>query len=200
MQLILASSSKSRIKQLEQLKLPFAIYPPEIDESRLKNESPEDMVIRLARLKAMKASNEFTKAVIIAGDQVHVVADQVHGKPLNFETALKQLLLAQGSKTEFLSGIAVLNNTSGKLIVRLVRTEVTFHKLDEYAIKKYLEIDKPYECAGSIRIEGLAPCLIESISTNDPTAITGMPLITCCEMLSAVGYNCLTHANSNYQA
>lgn len=198
MQLVLASSSESRKRQIEQLKLPFAVRSPDIDETQLANEPAEAMVVRLAREKALKVSQEFNNAIIIAGDQVHKVGTKIHGKPHNPETALAQLKMAQGITTEFLSGIAVYNTNTEKLIVRLVRTEVKFLKLTDAEIKKYIELDQPFDCAGSIRIEGLAPCLIESISTPDPTAITGMPLITCCEMLTEVGFNCLEYANSNY--
>ena len=194
MKLVLASSSKSRKKQLEQLRVPFICHSPEVDETALEHESADNLVLRLAKEKAYAVANNYREHVIIAGDQVHLVEGNIHGKPGDFETALEQLELAQGKKTEFLSGIAVHNTRTGSLFLRLVRTEVVFRSLTRAELTRYLELDQPYECAGSVRIEGLAPCLIESISAPDPTAITGMPLIICCEMLAASGFNCLDYA------
>ena len=197
MQLILASSSKSRAAQISQLQISFQTFAPDIDESAKVNESAAELVLRLAAEKAKKAAGIFSNSVIIAGDQVHLVGDNIHGKPHDFETAHKQLSLASGQKTQFYSGIAVLNTNTNKLVARSLITEVTFKNLTAAQINKYIEIDQPFECAGSIRIEGLAPCLISEIKTLDPTAITGMPLIVCCEMLAAVGFDCLKHADRN---
>ena len=197
MQLVLASSSKSRAAQISQLQINFQTYAPDIDESAKENESAEQLVLRLATEKAKKVASIFPNSVIIAGDQVHKVGNKIHGKPHDYETARNQLSLASGQKTQFLSGIAVLNTNTNKLVARLLVTEVTFKTLTAEEINKYLEIDQPFECAGSIRIEGLAPCLISEIKTPDPTAITGMPLIVCCEMLAAVGFDCLKHAHRN---
>lgn len=194
MQLVLASSSESRKKQLQQLNIPFECCSPGIDETQLEHESAQNLVLRLAKEKAYAVSEKFNAHVIIAGDQIHIVGREIHGKPGDFATALQQLNKAQGQVTEFLSGIAVLNTITGKLFLQLVTTKVTFKQLSESTIKKYLEIDQPYECAGGIRIEGLAPCLIESIEAPDPTAITGMPLVICCQMLSAAGFDCIEHA------
>lgn len=195
MSLVLASSSKSRKKQLAQLKVPFEVFAPEIDETQLPDESPTALVMRLAREKALAAKSKFPNHVIIAGDQVHVVDSDIHGKPHNADTAFEQLSKAQGQKTKFLSGISVLNTNTDIILTRIVCTEVNFKQLTAEQIKHYISIDKPFECAGSIRIEGIAPCLIQSIQTEDPTAITGMPLIICCNMLADIGFDILDKIN-----
>ena len=194
MQLILASSSKSRAKQISQLKLPFKQIAPEIDETQKVGESPNELVLRLASAKAAKIAETVTDSIVIAGDQIHLVDGNIHGKPKTAAIAEQQLRLASGKTTEFISGIAVYNTQTKQALVRLVTTEVTFRNLSITQIRNYIALDQPFECAGSIRIEGLAPCLIKNISAPDPTAITGMPLIVCCEMLAAVGFDCLEQA------
>ena len=69
-----------------------------------------------------------------------------------------------------------------------VPTEVTFRKLSDNILEAYLHAEKPYDCAGSAKSEGLGISLLESIKSDDPTALIGLPLIALTGLLRDAGF------------
>lgn len=186
--LILASSSQYRRKLLDRLQLPFECKSPNIDESPLANEDPQDMVKRLSEAKARALSSEFDNHLIIGSDQVAVLDGELPGtealtKPGCYEAAFKQLKSESGKRVRFLTGLAVLNSQTNDIEVDMVATEVEFRQLTDQEISTYLHQDEPYDCAGSFKSEGLGITLFEGIYGKDPTALVGLPLIRLGEML-----------------
>ena len=186
-QLVLASTSPFRRELLERLGLVFETAAPQTDETRLPNESPEQLVRRLAEAKARAVAGKFPGALIIGSDQVAVNGDKVLGKPGEHATAVQQLQAAAGRRVTFLTGLCLLDAASGEAQVDLVPFSVDFRPLTDVQIENYLRREQPYNCAGSFKSEGLGIALFERLEGDDPNALIGLPLIRLIDMLSHAG-------------
>ncbi|MGC9457168.1 MAG: Maf family protein [Halothiobacillaceae bacterium] len=185
-QLILASSSPYRRDLLARLGLPFDCIRPEVDETARPGESPEALVVRLARAKAAVVARACPGRLVIGSDQVAVLDGQILGKPGGHEQARRQLQAASGRTVRFLTGLCLLTD-QGPGECDLVPFDVRFRSLTDREIEAYLQRERPYDCAGSFKSEGLGVMLFESMTGEDPTALIGLPLIRLCAMLRAVG-------------
>jgi MAF protein len=188
MQLVLASSSPYRKQLLERLSVPFSSQSPDIDESALVNETPSDTVLRLAQEKAEALRQTFPEHLIIGSDQIAVHANTLINKPGDYGNACLQLQRFSGQSVHFLTALCVLNTLDKKLSSAVIPTEVQFRKLRDAEIAQYLSHEQPYDCAGSFKAEGLGIALFEKISSDDPTAIIGLPLIKLSQMLTEHSY------------
>lgn len=178
MNIILASSSAGRKKQLTSLGLEFSTVHPNIDETPQPNEKAEQLVLRLSQQKAAKVAEQCNDAIIIAGDQVCICQGKIAGKPYSAENAIKQLKNSSGKTLRFYSGVCVLNTQTNHCLTKMVPTDVTFKHLELEQIRSYVTKAQPIHCAGSFNVEGLGIALFEKIVSNDPTALIGLPLIT----------------------
>ncbi|KAA8690665.1 Maf-like protein [Pseudomonas caricapapayae] len=185
--LLLASSSSYRRELLTRLRLPFACKSPDIDESHRPGETAHDLVRRLAREKAEALADEYPRHLIIGSDQVAALDGQVLGKPHTFERALEQLTAASGTSVTFLTGLALLNSTTGECQVDCVPFTVHMRELDRTSIERYLHAEEPYDCAGSFKAEGLGVSLFRSTDGSDATSLIGLPLIRLVDMLIKEG-------------
>lgn len=185
--LLLASSSPYRRELLSRLLLPFDHQSPDIDESQNPGESPTALAQRLAQNKALALAAQHPKCLIIGSDQVAVCGAQIFGKPGNFNQAREQLRAASGNCLEFLTGLALLNTSTGRLQVDCIRFEVQFRTLSEAQIERYLQAETPYDCAGSFKSEGLGISLFRAMRGDDPTSLIGLPLIRLVDMLQSEG-------------
>ncbi len=193
--LILASSSPYRRELLARLKLGFQAESPEIDESAMLGEDPDQLVRRLSLEKARAVASHHTDALIIGSDQAAVIKgkrEQILGKPGNFNNAVKQLSSASGKQVVFLTGICLLNSETGSYQLDLVPFTVHFRKLSPQEIKGYITKEQPFNCAGSFRSEGLGIALFEKMEGEDPTALIGLPLIRLVKMLKSEGIDVLS--------
>ncbi|OTA16161.1 Maf-like protein [Xenorhabdus vietnamensis] len=190
--IVLSSTSVYRRLLLEKLGLPFICASPNIDESPLENESPKQLVTRLSHAKASALKWEYPKHLIIASDQVCILDSKITGKPHNFENALLQLRTASGKCVTFYTGITLLNSKTGIVDTRCELFRVYFRNLTDTEIIYYLNKEKPYNCAGSFKSEGLGITLFEKLDGKDPNTLIGLPLITLTEMLIRQGINPLT--------
>ena len=185
--LILASSSKYRKLQLQRFGIPFDCESPEIDETALNNESPRELVGRLAVKKAEAVSRQYPQAVVVGSDQIAVFDGQVIGKPGTHQAARKQLSSFSGQVVEFLTAISVLCRESDFSEQYTDCTRVCFRTLQDEEIERYLQQEKPYDCAGAFKAESLGIVLFERIISEDPTALIGLPLIRTAAMLRSAG-------------
>ena len=190
--LVLASTSPYRKTLLERLGLHFETAAPRTDETALANETPEALVTRLAEAKARAIAAEYPDALIIGSDQVAVLDDAILGKPGDHETATQQLRNASGREVKFLTGLCLLNTKTNQAQVKLVPFSVVFRSLSESQIQFYLEQEKPYDCAGSFKSEGLGISLFERLDGDDPNALIGLPLIELIRLLCAEGIDVLS--------
>lgn len=185
--LILASSSKYRKMLLQRFGIPFECHSPDIDESRNKNESPVNLAGRLADEKAAAIGKDHPTAIVIGSDQIAVFENEVLGKPGSYQPAMRQLSTFSGRTVEFLTAVSVQCQASGFKEVYIDTTRVCFRELESTEIERYLDIEKPFDCAGAFKAESLGITLFERISSEDPTALIGLPLIRTAAMLRRAG-------------
>lgn len=186
--LVLASTSIYRRELLERLQLPFETAAPNIDETRLANESAQAMVARLAQQKAEAIVAHYPNALIIGSDQCAVLGEQVLGKPHTHERAIEQLQASSGRTVEFLTGLCLYDSASKTFQLEVIPFQVEFRELSTVEIDNYLHREQPYNCAGSFKSEGLGISLFKRMRGDDPTALIGLPLIRLCTMLREQGY------------
>jgi len=191
MQLVLASTSPYRRTLLERLGLTFETAAPDTDETPLENETPTALVARLSETKARAIAPQFPDALIIGSDQVAVLDGQILGKPGSHQKARQQLQAASGRRVSFLTGLCLLNSKTGNCHVTTVPFSVVFRPLNKTQIEQYLLREKPYQCAGSFKSEGLGISLFEKMEGNDPNALIGLPLIELTTLLAAEGMDVL---------
>lgn len=185
--LILASGSAGRRQLLERLGLPFRVIVPGIDESRRPAEPPRALAERLSREKALAVASPLTAGLVIGSDQVADCGGGLLGKPGTRDRAIAQLELASGRTVTFWTGLALVNAGTGQMHSTVVRCDVHFRDLSAGEIRRYVDRDRPLDCAGSFRAEGLGSVLFRRLETDDPTSLVGLPLIALCDMLRAEG-------------
>lgn len=191
MKLILASTSPYRRALLERLGLPFTSLAPGVDETARICDSPAELAQRLALEKALTVADLHPGALVIGSDQVATSGGHFLGKPGNPENARQQLLGNSGQSVQFFTAVALVS--TGRQLERLhvESTTVRFRQLSERQVEVYLRRERPYDCAGSFKVEGLGIALFESVEGHDPTALEGLPLIALTRMLLEAGVDVL---------
>ena len=188
MNLILASTSPYRRHLLERLRLPFTCIDPAVEESMREGESPPDRACRLAAEKASAVAQSLeAEAIIIGADQVACLGTQILHKPGSLDSAERQLATASGQTVRFWTAVTVWLAPAQTHAQRLVPSEVKMRELSAAEIARYVALDQPQDCAGSFKWESLGITLFESMLTDDPTALEGLPLIALSELLRQAG-------------
>ncbi|MCD8504298.1 MAG: Maf family protein [Burkholderiaceae bacterium] len=181
---------------LARLNIPFSVCPPELDESALPGETPLALARRLALQKARAIARQEPDAVVIGADQVLDFNGIALGKPGNADNARRQLIMLSGQTVTFQSAIALVTPRATR--IRVSPSRATFRRLSDAQIEQYLQIDQPFDTAGSAKAESLGISLLESLQSDDPTAIIGLPLIELTRLLSLAGIDPLTpNRNAN---
>lgn len=184
--LILASASPYRRALLARLGLPFENRPADVDESPRDDETPSVLVRRLAAAKAHAAGAD-GPALLIGSDQVAELDGEVLGKPGGRDSAIEQLRRQAGKSVDFHAGVCLLDAADGSERVDVVTVRVRFRPLESAEIRRYVDAERPFDCAGSFKSEALGITLCEAIESNDPTALIGLPLIRLSQMLREAG-------------
>lgn len=187
-QILLASASRYRQGLLDRFLDDYDNVRPDIDESPQPDEDPEALAGRLARKKAETVSSTNKDALIIGADQLAVLEGTVLGKPGDHQKAVEQLLAATGKVMTFLTAVCVLDPVTRRRYEHIDKTTVRFRQFDRRLAETYLRHDEPYDCAGSFKIEGAGFVLFESVTTDDPTALIGLPMIWLAGTLKELGY------------
>jgi septum formation protein len=190
-QLVLASTSVYRRQLLERLRLPFAVIASQVDETALPHETPESLARRLALAKAQAVAAQHPECLVIGSDQVADLNGQALGKPETHARAVAQLQRMRGQTVIFQTAVAVVCLATGFAQTELAPVKVQFRDLSDDQIETYLLTEKPYDCAGSAKSEGLGIALLARIDNDDPTALVGLPLIRTCHLLEAAGLTVL---------
>lgn len=189
--LVLASTSVYRRELLARLGVLFEIARPEVDEAPLDGETPAATARRLAQAKARDVAARYPRALVIGADQVADLDGLAVSKPLSHANAVEQLTRASGRSVVFHTAVALVDAQSGRCRERLVDVTTKFRTLTPAAIERYLRRERPYDCAASVKAEALGIAIVESIRSDDPTALIGLPLITVVEFLRAEGVDVL---------
>ena len=186
--LILASTSRYRAALLDRFSLPYEVRNPTVDESEIPGEPPRVRAVRLAAAKANVVARQVPEAVVIGGDQVAAAHGAVLNKPGSAGNCREQLKLLSGSTAEFYTACTLRCLETGVKLSHVDTTAVKLRPLADAEIDRYIEREKPFDCAGGFKAEALGIVLFERIDTEDPTAIIGMPLIWLAGALRAVGF------------
>ena len=173
---------------LERLGIPFDILSPAVDESPLDGEQASELVRRLATDKARAAALQFPSSLVIGSDQLAVCNEEIVGKPGNAENAIRQLQTFCGQSVLFLTAVSVFCSETAFHYQHTVVTDVRFRELSNEEIRRYVALDNPIDCAGSFKSEAAGISLLQSMTSEDPTAIIGLPLITVSEALRQAGF------------
>lgn len=177
LRLVLASTSPYRRQLLERFGQRFTVAAPDVDESPLPGETPIDLVNRLARAKAEVVARRNPRSIVIGSDQIAVSGREIIGKPGNPERCIEQLKAVSGQRLTFHTAVHVIQSESGSNDSHLDITTVHFRKLSAEEISRYVARERPVNCAGGFKAEGLGITLFERIDSQDPTALIGLPLI-----------------------
>lgn len=188
---VLGSTSRYRRELLERLRIPFSVSAPHVNETPMPGESPRNLALRLALAKAQAVAALHPEAVVIGSDQVADLDGQPLGKPGEHARAVQQLGQMRGQTVIFQTALAVVCLATGFQAVDLAEVKVVFRDLSDAEIEAYLQAEKPYDCAGSAKSEGLGIALLESIDNDDPTAMVGLPLIRTARLLRQAGVKLL---------
>lgn len=185
--LILGSTSRYRRELLDRLRLPYTCVAPQVDETPQPGEAPAALALRLALAKAQAVAALHPEAVVIGSDQVADLHGEPIGKPGTHERAVLQLQRLSGQRVVFQTALAVVRADTGHAEAQLAGVAVQFRTLGLAEIEHYLRLDQPYDCAGSAKCETLGIALLDTIESDDPTALIGLPLIRTCQMLRRAG-------------
>ncbi len=186
-ELVLASTSRYRRELLERLGMPFSVEAPDIDEAPLSGEPAAGVARRLALGKALTIAGQRPLSIVIGSDQVADLNGRIIGKPGSHEAATRQLRAMQGQAVVFHTAVAVVCMATAFEAVEVVTVRAQFRTLSTTDIERYLRIERPYDCAGSAKVEGLGIVLMERVESDDPTALIGLPLIQTCKLLRLAG-------------
>ena len=192
--LILGSTSAYRRELLQRLRIPFDVVAPDVDETPQAGERPPELARRLALAKARAVAQRHPSALVIGSDQVADLGGEPIGKPGTHARAVEQLRRMRGRTVIFQTAVALVCIETGVEQLDLAPVRVRFRDLSDAEIETYLRAETPYDCAGSARSEGLGIVLLESIDSDDPTALVGLPLIRTTRMLRAAGLALLAPA------
>jgi septum formation protein len=186
--LILASTSRYRAALLERFGLRFELASPGVEETEVPAESPANRASRLSDLKANAVAAQYPEAVIIGGDQVAASGTAVLHKPGNAQRCRDQLQMLSGASAEFHTACTVRCRATGLTLSHVDSTRVSFRTLSDAEIARYVERERPFDCAGGFKAEALGITLFERMDSQDPTAIVGLPLIWLAGALRAAGF------------
>jgi len=152
--LVLASASPRRAELLRNAGIPFVVAPSDMPEVRQPNESPEQMVRRLAREKAVAVVKVYPGRIVLGADTDVVVDDNVLGKPRDADDAKAMLRLLSGRTHVVLTGVTLLGSAVDD--TRVESTAVTFANISDEEISAYVASGEPMDKAGAYAIQGMA--------------------------------------------
>ena len=185
--LVLGSSSAYRRELLGRLGLPFDVCSPDVDETPLAGETPLALAQRLAVAKAQAVAQRYPQHVVIGSDQVADLHGTPLGKPGTHPRAVEQLQRMRGQTVQFHTALAVVHHATGLCLQDTATVHVVFRHYSDEEVERYLQREKPYDCAGSAKSEGLGIAMLDRIDSDDPTALIGLPLIRTARMLRQAG-------------
>ena len=191
-ELILASTSTSRKALLERLRMPFRVVAPEVVEATVDGEPPGRMAARLAQAKAAAVSpghpDVQTKDFIVIGsDQVLEANGQKLGKPGSHDRAVEQLGAVSGRWVRFHTALTVTHPAAGYSRTVVETYDLRFRSLSRSLIDRYLHAERPYDCAGSLKVESLGIILLSAERGTDQTTVLGLPLMALIRLLREAG-------------
>jgi septum formation protein len=189
MKLILASASPRRAEILRDAGISFSVLSSAVDETPYPDETPQQMVQRLANAKAeLVAARAVGPAILVAADTVVVVDGQILGKPRSTDDARRMLHLFSGRTHSVITGVSVIRLPEMERRQFIESTLVTFVPLSRDEISHYLATEEPYDKAGAYAIQGYAGRYIPRIE-GCYFNVVGLPLAHLVNVLHELGWS-----------
>jgi len=176
MKLILASASERRAEILRDAGLSFVVLSSAVDETPYENESPHDLVERLASAKAeLAAARAIGPAIVIAADTVISLDGHILTKPRSSDDARHILEKLSGRTHSVVTGVALIRLPDSERRTFVESTLVHFSALSAEQITRYLATGEPHDKAGAYAIQGYAGRFIPRIE-GCYFNVVGLPL------------------------
>jgi septum formation protein len=188
-QLHLASSSPRRAEILQALGLNISVKGVAVDESPLHDESPLQMVLRLAQQKAAAAVVD-AGILVLGADTVVVLDEQVLGKPRDEADAVAMLLSLSGRRHQVLTGVAL--KSQQKIHLAHSVTDVQFREIGRDEAALYWQSGEPADKAGAYGIQGLGGQFVEAIE-GSYSGVVGLPVFETAALLKLAGIDLLAN-------
>ncbi|MGQ0528537.1 MAG: Maf family protein [Panacagrimonas sp.] len=187
--LVLASTSHYRADLLSRLRLPFEALAPDIDETPQPRETAQKVAPRLSLAKAQAVASQRPGHWVLGSDQAASCDGRLLGKPGTRTAACEQLSWMAGRYAAFVTGLALINTNTAKILRGMDVTVVRLRRLSTTEIERYVDLEPALDCAGSFKMEGLGISLFDEIQSRDPTGLIGLPLIETAKLLRKAGYD-----------
>jgi len=189
MQVYLASQSPRRRALLQQIGVRFRVLAADVNESPLPRETPEDYVLRIARIKAevawmRVAERRMQPHPVLAADTAVILGRQILGKPATDAAARAMLQALSGRSHRVLTSVAIAQENRLKLATS--ETRVKFRRLSDAEIAHYVASGEPHDKAGGYGIQGLAASFIARIE-GSYSGVMGLPLFETARLLKTFG-------------
>jgi septum formation protein len=188
--IVLASASPRRKELLEKIGLKIQVDISDFPEKMSQDLPPEGLVKFNSIGKAGMVASKYADAIIIAADTIGVLNNHLIGKPHNAEEAVKTLQNLSGKTHRVITGLTVIDTASGKMINRIIETQVKIKELTLQEIQRYVQSGEPLDKAGAYAIQGLGALIVEKI-TGDYYNVVGLPLNALSDSLKDLGVNLL---------
>ena len=183
-QIILASASPRRKELLDQIKVSYQVYPVDLDETPLPNETPLNYVLRIAAEKSAACLGQLKPQIpVLAADTAVILDNMILGKPKDQADALAMLKQLSGKTHQVYSAISLRGREHSQAVSI---TEVTFRRLTEREILDYWRSGEPVDKAGGYAIQGMGGAFVESIKGSF-SGVVGLPLFETAKLLSEQG-------------
>jgi septum formation protein len=173
--IILASGSPRRKELLARLGLTFSVVPAQIEENISTSQLPQELTQEIAFQKARYVSKRIKKGLIIGADTIVVLEDHLLGKPVNEEDAFNKLSLLNGKRHEVITGLCVIDATSGDVQMEAEITRVYFRKITDNEIRGYIASGECMDKAGAYAIQGRGAIFVDRIE-GCYYNVVGLPL------------------------
>jgi septum formation protein len=164
--------------------VPDQVVSPDIDETPQRDELPRPYAIRMARAKA--AAVVSPDHLVLAADTVVSAGRRILPKAENPEQVRACLALLSGRRHRVMTAI-VLTDPNGRVNERLAESIVTFNRLTDDQIERYVAIREGEGKAGGYAINGHAASFIRFLSGSH-SAVVGLPLFETAQVLRGHGW------------
>jgi septum formation protein len=186
-QIILASASPRRKELLRQLIGDnFLVYPSSYEEPHYPYLSPEKLLLKHSVQKARNVARHFDVGLVISADTSVIFNGEILGKPYSPEKAEEMLTKLSGQRFEVITGLTVLDLSSGKEISESETTFVWMAKISKEQISAYIRTGEPLDKAGAFAVQGKGAVFIERIE-GDFFNVVGLPLFRLGKIMERFG-------------
>lgn len=186
--IILASASPRRKSLLEDLGITFSIRCAAIEEID-HGGTPASIVESNARRKCAAVADDCVEdALVIGADTLVFLEEQVLSKPTSLEDARRMLCLLSGNTHQVVTGLAVYDTGSRRMVQGSESTDVTFRPLTEEEIDCFVDAVRPMDRAGAYTVDGPGSLLVSRYDGCYQNVL-GLPIVRLDKLLRQLGYS-----------